>query len=59
MMSYRDMTFCPFYDECAFGDVCPRALTEDVRKGSNIMGLPLAMFIDKPECFKEVVEEDE
>ncbi len=57
MLCYRDMTFCTF-DECKEWDVCPRALTREVKqKASDWWGTdgeaPISMFVDKPGCFEE------
>lgn len=30
MICYRDMTYCPYYTDCAHGDSCHRALTQEV-----------------------------
>lgn len=52
MLCYLDRTFCPFYNECKHGDVCPRALTEDVEERAMKMNLPIAKLMDKPDlCF--------
>lgn len=54
MICYRDMTFCPFWEECADSD-CPRATTDKVREAAKAIGLPICFFANKPDCFKEVV----
>ena len=36
MFCYRDMTFCPYFDSCRFGDVCHRALTDGVREAAEL-----------------------
>ena len=58
MICFRDMTFCPFHEECTDGTECPRALTEQVESlavewwGSN--SAPIAQFSERPHCFSKV-----
>lgn len=54
MIEYRDMTFCPFYIDCVEGTDCMRALTPDVEKEAEKLGLPICKFIEKPDCYKEI-----
>ena len=57
MISYKDRCFCPFYTDCWHGVDCSRALTLDVRLAAAEWGgpdAPIAIFEDKPECFKEI-----
>ena len=62
MLCYHDKTWCPFYKECGQGDGCSRALTDEVKEDAskcwNGRGLPIMEFASKPECFKEVKNED-
>lgn len=53
MLSYRDMTFCPFYKQCRMDANCYMALTEDVEAGARKADMLICQFTDKPECFKE------
>ena len=53
MLSYRDMTYCPFYKECMMDANCYQALTEEVNEAARNAGLPICQFMDKPACFKE------
>lgn len=57
MMCYRDRTFCPFYAECGDGDGCRAALTQqvkdDAKKWWGNEDAPIAVYTDKPQCFKE------
>jgi len=57
MICYKDMTFCTFYKKCTEGDKCFRSLTPDVRKNAakwwGNSEVPIAVFADKPECFKK------
>jgi hypothetical protein len=43
MISYRDMTFCALSDSCKWAENCSRALTEEVIKHANEVGLPLSV----------------
>ena len=64
MNGYRDMTFCPFYEDCADGHECPRALTPEVEEdaktwwgevamnGSRDLGPPIAVYAFPPICFR-------
>jgi hypothetical protein len=52
MLCYRDRTFCKFRD-CKKFTTCHRALTEDIEKVAEDFGLPIAKFVDKPECFED------
>lgn len=55
MIHYRDMTFCRFYEECHFGQGCPRALTDEVKAsaikwwGRNYA--PIMKHENRPSCF--------
>jgi len=51
-MEYKDMTFCPFYKDCADGDHCNQALTDSVKQAALLCGFPLSQFMHKPECHK-------
>lgn len=51
MIYYKDKTFCPFFDECHFGKNCHRALTNEIWKRAQQVDLPIAQFVDKPDCF--------
>lgn len=49
MISYKDMTFCPYYKECS-GKDCVRALTPEVEARAKKFGLPISRFMEKPDC---------
>ena len=55
MISYKDKTFCTFYDECEKGESCDRALTPEVVKDATkwwgSVDFPIFRFKDKPKCF--------
>jgi len=51
MICYRDMTFCPFWVQCTEALKCHRALTKKVAVAATKLGLPIAQFTEKPECF--------
>jgi hypothetical protein len=53
MITYKDMTFCPFWEECRDGPECPRALTKDIYQRAEAIGLPVSRFVTEPECFRE------
>jgi len=57
-MCYKDMTFCDFYKSCANAFDCQRKLTPEVRKVARKWwgksNPPIAIFIDKPDCYKEI-----
>jgi hypothetical protein len=42
MMNFRDMTFCPFHEQCHLP--CERALTNEVRKKAEELGEPVDVF---------------
>lgn len=54
MISYADMTFCPFWKDCSHADACNRPLTDDVkaaaRKWWGSDDAPIAQFTSKPTC---------
>jgi hypothetical protein len=52
MLCYRDRTYCPFYNSCAKGPTCNRALTEEIEYKAQAAGLRVCRFIDHPECFE-------
>lgn len=58
MISYRDMTFCPFNKDCADAKTCPRAYTDEVkRKAAEWWGgadAPVSLFVEKPSCHRKV-----
>jgi hypothetical protein len=60
-MTYRDMTFCRFYHTCREGSVCPRALTDEVKKGA-IRWMPtnpiISCFSLPPECYVGTMEKN-
>jgi len=51
MICYKDMTYCPFYKECAV--ICDRALTPEIREEAAVFGLAICMFTAEPDCFKQ------
>jgi len=50
MNCYRDMTFCPFFGDCAKRDTCHRPLTAEVIIAARALGDPISQFADKPDC---------
>ena len=59
MMTYRDMTFCRFHDDCAAGTDCARQLTQAVMDDAKRLGLLISQFVERPECFEECGTETE
>lgn len=57
MLVFRDMTFCDYYKECAWGKDCGRALKEDIKKEAEKFGMPVCTFFGKPKCFENKKEE--
>lgn len=53
MLCYKDMTFCPYWRECANGKTCIRAITDAVVADAARIGLGICQFTEKPECFVE------
>lgn len=51
MISYRDMTFCPFWKDCKSAYMCHRPLTNEVNLKAKEVGIPVSMFVSKPECW--------
>ena len=56
MFCYLDMTFCPFFGDCAKADVCHRPLTADVIIAAELHGPPIARFIEKPDCHEPLTD---
>lgn len=54
-MTYKDMTFCPFWKDCAKGRECFRALTDKVNRGAEELALPICQFSKEPSCFEETL----
>ena len=59
MLSYRDATFCSFYEKCEFhnAEYCSRALTEEVQKAADEFGLPICQWAEPPDCYEEADDE--
>ena len=56
-MSYMDMTFCPYYKDCAKAGTCPRPLTPEIgAKAEKWWGGPdylIGVYSAKPDCWVE------
>ena len=54
MICFRDMTFCPYYHDCAKRLDCPRPLTDEVLEAAKQWwgkpGAPISQFSQKPAC---------
>ena len=64
MMCYMDMTFCKYWEKCANGKDCPRALNEKVIEGAKKWAHwtdepPICVYTEKPDCFVEKEGEDD
>lgn len=51
MLSYRDMTFCPYWKDCNSAYMCHRPLTWKVSETAKACGMPLSIYAEKPECW--------
>lgn len=54
MIEYRDMTFCPFWEDCMEGKTCMRALTQEIIKDAQRVGLPICQYLEKPDCWERI-----
>ena len=52
MICYKDMTFCED-KECKHFGPCKRSLTDEVKQKADDFGLPVAVAMDKMDCFEE------
>jgi hypothetical protein len=62
MSSYKDKTFCPYYEFCRSGKTCPHALTPKVKEDAKVWWLlttkgksedaPIAVHAAIPPCFE-------
>jgi len=53
MISYKDMTFCPYWKTCSRAHDCHRPMTPDVVQGAAAIGLPIAQFAEVPQCWRQ------
>jgi hypothetical protein len=51
MITYRDMTFCSYWDKCQRGNDCPRALTNNVAEEASKAEMNVCVFVTLPNCF--------
>lgn len=55
MISFKDMTFCPYYEDCFYAKDCNRPLTEEVRNAAeDWWGAeypPISIYSSKPSCW--------
>ena len=63
MVCFRDMTFCSYYKKCKNGNCCDRSLTDEVRENAkkwwNSDNAPIAIFMECPDCFDDLEENNE
>lgn len=52
MITYKDMTFCAYYQECANRESCNRALTKTIKDKAKNFGLPISQFASRPNCWQ-------
>ena len=61
-MCYKDMTFCPFYEDCRDAIECTRPLTpkirDDAKRWWGNENAPIAVFAEKPDCFRQKIEKE-
>lgn len=59
MIGYRDMTFCPFYEDCRDKNDCHRPLTSAVKERAEHWwgkpDAPIVQFSDKPSCHRPIM----
>ena len=57
MIRFRDRTYCPFWETCADGDECDRALTPQVVAAAQewMENPPICQYLSKPECFVPIM----
>lgn len=57
-MTYKDMTFCTFYENCANAGPCRRKLTPIVREQAELWwggsNPPIVHYLRKPGCFSKL-----
>jgi hypothetical protein len=53
MLCYKDKIFCPFYESCADGHDCSKALTQEVRESARHFELPINQYAGEPKCWRE------
>lgn len=51
MICYRDMTFCPFWQDCTQGAKCPRAATTFVFSEARRLRIGVCQFMERPDCW--------
>lgn len=52
MICYRDKTFCDYWRSCVDGEICDRAMTDEVYKSACEVKLPIARFAERPDCWE-------
>jgi hypothetical protein len=56
MICYRDMTFCPFWENCKNAEDCHRPLTEEVENKAKEWwgkeGAPICVYVKEPNCYE-------
>lgn len=50
---YKDMTFCKWHLQCADGEKCPRAMSEEILEAAMAAQIPIATYISPPiDCYR-------
>ena len=49
-MTYKDMTFCPFWENCSKAKDCHRPLTDQVVRAAIKHNLPVSEYAERPKC---------
>jgi hypothetical protein len=57
-VTYRDKTFCGYWTKCVDCIGCHRAHTPTLGRMAVAAGMPVSVFLDKPNCFMQVSESD-
>ena len=60
MLCYKDITFCPFWEECKDGSKCKIALTDEIYEAGikwskevvETDDVLICQLVNKPDCFK-------
>jgi len=69
MIAYKDMTFCPFYEDCKKQKACHRPLTPEVKAAADAWwksgfpesskrgGAPISMYTGRPSCHDQILKQ--
>jgi hypothetical protein len=51
MICYKDRSYCVLWDRCENGEICPAALTDQIRQEAKDCGLPISLVGNTTDCF--------